>query len=155
MRRGAHRAWNHYKFASKNVFENFFRFLQNFDDFRFILRPQNALRNHLKIDFGSLRRRSGTNLVLQGQIWVDSGWFGLYFYAILCCSLLFSMQFYIILCYFMLFYAIPNAILCNFMLFYAILCYFMLFYAILCYFMLFHVILRYFMLFCVIFHAIL
>ena len=70
---------NHNKFASKNVFENFFRFLQNFDDFRLILRPQNALRNHLKIDFGSLRRRSGTNLVLQGRIWVDSGWFGLHF----------------------------------------------------------------------------
>ena len=68
-----------YKFASKNVFENFFRFLQNFDDFRLILRPQNTLRNHLKIDFGSLRRRFGINLVLQGRLWVDSGWFGLDF----------------------------------------------------------------------------
>ena len=101
---------NHYKFASKNVFENFFGFLQNFDDFRLILRPQNALRNHLKIDFGSLRRRSGINLVLQGQIWVDSGWFGPYFYAILCNSMLFSMLFYAILAYFVLFYVT----LCNF-----------------------------------------
>ena len=125
---------NHYKFASKNVFENFFDFLQNLDDFGFILKPQNALRKHLKIDFGSLRRRSGTNLVLQGQIWVDSGWFGSYFYAILWYFMLFSMLFYAILVYFVLFYAI----LCNFMLFNAItnviLCYFMLFYAILRYF---------------------
>ena len=70
---------NQNKLASKNVIENFFGFLQNLDDFGLILRPQNALQNHLKIDFGSLRRRSGINLVLQGQIWVDSGWFGLDF----------------------------------------------------------------------------
>ena len=72
---------HHYKLLSKNVFQNFFGFLQNFGDFRLILRPQNTPRNHLKIDFGNLQRRSGINfnLVLQGPIWVDSGWFGLDF----------------------------------------------------------------------------
>ena len=101
---------NHYKFASKNVFENFFGFLQNLDDFGLILRPQNALQNHLKIDFGSLWRRSGTNLVLQGQIRVLFLCYFMLFYAILCYSMLFPMLFY--------------TIFCNAMQFYPILCYF-------------------------------
>ena len=64
------------------------------------------LKNITEINFGSLRHRSGIHLVLQGRLWVDSGWFGPYFYAILCYSMLLSMLFNAILVYFVLFYAI-------------------------------------------------
>ena len=44
---------------------------------------QNALQNHLNIDFGSFSRRFGIDLVLQGRIWMDSDWPGLDFSMIL------------------------------------------------------------------------
>ena len=55
--------------------EYFYRILMIFSSF--VL--QNTYQNHLKIDSGSLWRRFGIDLVLQGRIWVDSGWFGLDF----------------------------------------------------------------------------
>ena len=60
-------------------------FLQIFSDFLIFVPHfglENTSQNHLKIDSGSLWRRFGIDLVLQGPIWVDWDWLGLDFSSI-------------------------------------------------------------------------